>query len=116
MFTQSKANTLAPFGAKWPSWNEAWNCGKSEKTRETMVRPPAMTRKSPCRGSSRPKSATTTKSAAGIAGIASGFWSEEQYRGLLRTEKTFSPRMDREQADAYYQKWKEAVRRSRQWA
>ncbi len=59
---------------------------------------------------------TTALGAAGLAGIAVGFWrSKEHFARSRRVDKRFFPRhaSDRERM---YAKWKQAVARSRVWA
>jgi glycerol kinase len=59
---------------------------------------------------------TTALGAAGISGIASGFWTKEEFMGAIEIDKVFKPEMDKNKADLLYSKWKEAVERSKKWA
>ena len=56
---------------------------------------------------------TTAFGAAGIAGIASGFWDERSFAATVRDERTFAPRRteQRQAFDDLYDGWKRAVRR-----
>jgi glycerol kinase len=59
---------------------------------------------------------TTALGAAGLAGLAVGFWkNKEEFARLRRVDKIFNPQMKRSRADALYARWKDAVRRSRNW-
>ncbi|GEM_PF-9233 len=59
---------------------------------------------------------TTALGAAGLAGLAAGFWkSRAEFDRGRRVERTFKPRAGRG-ADALYARWKRAVERSRGWA
>lgn len=59
---------------------------------------------------------TTALGAAGISGIASGFWdSKEDFLSVRKVDKRFSQNMDRRKAYYYYIQWKEAVKRSTNW-
>ncbi len=60
---------------------------------------------------------TTALGAAGMAGIAVGFWkNKEEFNKLRRIDKVFRPKMSKEAADKLYERWLEAVKRSRAWA
>jgi glycerol kinase len=55
---------------------------------------------------------STGMGAAFLAGIATGFWSPgEEIRSLRKTDKRFSPAIDRNRRDALYRGWLEAVER-----
>jgi glycerol kinase len=61
---------------------------------------------------------TTALGVAGIAGIASGFWSEKEFAAIVKDGRVFSPAPDRDR-DLYescYAGWKRAVERSLGWA
>jgi glycerol kinase len=60
---------------------------------------------------------TTALGAAGLAGLAVGFWKNKgDFNASRRVEKVFRPRLRRRTADRFYAQWKEAVKRSRGWA
>lgn len=59
---------------------------------------------------------TTALGAAGLAGIATGFWkSKEDFNRARKIDKIFNPRKLRDRGELAM-KWKEAVRRCRLWA
>ncbi|MFZ5801673.1 MAG: glycerol kinase GlpK [Candidatus Omnitrophota bacterium] len=58
----------------------------------------------------------TAFGAAGISGLASGFWKLEDYKALYRTDRVFRPAMSEAAAARSYSKWKEAVTKSFGWA
>ncbi|VAX27328.1 Glycerol kinase, partial [hydrothermal vent metagenome] len=58
---------------------------------------------------------TTAFGAAGISGIASGFWSREKFFNARKVDRMFTPGMDKDTGDTYYSKWKEAVKRAMNW-
>ncbi len=60
---------------------------------------------------------TTALGVAGLAGIAAGLWCDaEDFISRRSVERTFRPQMRAEERERQYAKWKEAVRRCRQWA
>jgi glycerol kinase len=60
---------------------------------------------------------TTALGAAALAGLAVGFWKDQEDFGRhRRVDKIFKPRMDRKTADKLFSKWKDAVERSRNWS
>ncbi|WP_115863925.1 glycerol kinase GlpK [Halorussus litoreus] len=60
---------------------------------------------------------TTALGAAYAAGLAVGYWDDlDELRANWRVDREFSPEMDAERADAKYERWTEAVERSRDWA
>ena len=66
----------------------------------------------------RPKTIETTAlGAAYLAGLAVGVWKDrddiEQNREV---DRIFTPEMDKPTRDKYYEGWKRAVGRSRDWA
>lgn len=58
---------------------------------------------------------TTAMGAAGLAGLAHGFWDLEAWCALQTTERTFQPRADADDRRQRYQRWQEAVRRAGGW-
>ena len=59
---------------------------------------------------------TTALGAAGLAGIAVGFWKNpEEFNRLRAVDKTFYPDPKFKGREALYVGWKEAVKRSRNW-
>jgi glycerol kinase len=57
---------------------------------------------------------TTALGAAYFAGLATGFWrSLEEIEALWAREKTFSPKMEKEERDKLYEGWKKAVEATR---
>lgn len=66
----------------------------------------------------RPKIVETTAlGAAGLAGLATGFWtSRTQFNDLRSIDRVFTPRMKRSQSDKLYARWRDAVSRSRGWS
>lgn len=59
---------------------------------------------------------TTALGAAGLAGIAVGFWkNEKEFNRLRVVERIFKPNPKFKHRDDLYKKWLEAVRRSRNW-
>jgi glycerol kinase len=59
----------------------------------------------------------TALGAAGLAGIAAGFWKgKEEFNRLRRIDRVFRPRMKRAEARRLHAKWQEAVLRSKAWA
>lgn len=60
---------------------------------------------------------TTALGAAYLAGLAVGFWkSREELKHHWEIDKKFEPQMTKEQADELKRKWKEAVKRAKNWA
>ncbi len=59
---------------------------------------------------------TTALGAAGLAGVAVGFWkNRDEFHALRKIQHVFYPDKASKNADLLYSKWKEAVRRSRVW-
>ncbi len=59
---------------------------------------------------------TTALGAAGLAGLAVGFWKDREAFGRLRAvDRVFKPRMKKTAADALYARWKKAVQRALDW-
>jgi glycerol kinase len=65
----------------------------------------------------RPRVAETTAlGAAYLAGLAVGFWqNEEEVAEQWAVDRTFEPQMSADQREALYAGWKRAVERSRNW-
>jgi glycerol kinase len=60
---------------------------------------------------------TTALGAAYLAGLATGFWgSREEVAGKWQAERTFEPRMSRDEAEARMHGWSRAVERARAWS
>jgi len=60
---------------------------------------------------------TTALGAAYAAGLAVGYWDDlDELRANWRVDREFTPEMDPDRADAKYDRWLEAVERSRDWA
>lgn len=60
---------------------------------------------------------TTALGAAYLAGLAVGFWSDrEEIRKLWTADAEFIPALDPDSRDRYYNGWKKAVGRTREWA
>jgi glycerol kinase len=59
---------------------------------------------------------TTSLGAAYAAGLATGFWAEqEDLRENWQEDKRWEPKMDAAQRDEYYAYWKKAVTRTFDW-
>ena len=58
---------------------------------------------------------TTALGVAGMAAIAAGFWTEEQFLDAARGEKIFRPKMSDQKREKLYHQWKNAVQRSLKW-
>lgn len=65
----------------------------------------------------RPKNTETTAlGAAYLAGLAVGFWQdEEELFSTWQKDKSFEPKMQSEKREELYARWKKAVERSRSW-
>jgi glycerol kinase len=59
---------------------------------------------------------TTALGAAALAGLAVGFWSESEIRGLAGTDRVFEPRMDADERARLRTGWERAVERASGWA
>jgi len=59
---------------------------------------------------------TTALGAAGISGIASGFWTAEEFKCIMSVDRVFKPSMDPAKAVALCSRWQNAVERSKNWA
>lgn len=59
---------------------------------------------------------TTALGAAGLAGLAVGFWkNREAFNRLRKVDRIFKPRLKRAQAEDLYSRWKKAVSRALDW-
>lgn len=59
---------------------------------------------------------TTALGAAFLAGLAVGFWkNEEELKMLWQTDKSFDPEMDAAKAEKFLHFWHKAVERSKNW-
>lgn len=58
----------------------------------------------------------TSFGVAGLSGIQSGFWTQEEFFNLSKGNQIFASKMDRKTAEGCYQRWSDAVIRSRNWA
>lgn len=58
---------------------------------------------------------STALGAAYLAGIAVGFWTQEEISAQRRVDQTFTPTMPAEDRERYYARWQRAVARSRDW-
>ena len=60
---------------------------------------------------------TTALGAAYLAGLAVGFWEDkEELKNRWRLRRRYEPRMDEEERERLYGRWKEALERSKAWA
>ncbi len=60
---------------------------------------------------------TTALGSAYAAGLAVGYWSDpDELRSNWQVDAEFEPKMDRAVADQRYDRWSDAVERSRDWA
>ncbi len=59
---------------------------------------------------------TTALGAAYLAGLAVGFWSsQKELAEHWAIDRTFEPKMSKDQREMLYSDWKRAVERSRNW-
>jgi glycerol kinase len=59
---------------------------------------------------------TTAQGAAFLAGLATGFWGDEQeLSALRRIDRVFEPTMEADERTSLYRGWRRAVERSRDW-
>jgi len=65
----------------------------------------------------RPKIIETTAiGAAFLAGLAVGFWKdEEELKGLWQVDQSFKPNMDKDKVEKFLHFWHKAVERSKNW-
>ncbi len=60
---------------------------------------------------------TTALGAAYAAGLAVNYWDDlEELRENWRVDRVFDPQLEESTADARYERWRDAVERSRDWA
>ncbi|WP_435553083.1 glycerol kinase GlpK [Natrinema sp. CGMCC1.2065] len=60
---------------------------------------------------------TTALGSAYAAGLAVGYWDDpDELRSNWQVDAEFEPEMDRDRADRRYERWNDAVERSRDWA
>ena len=59
---------------------------------------------------------TTAFGAALLAGLAANFWTETDIQTLNPIQETVTPSMDTATRKKYYDKWKDAIERCRNWA
>jgi glycerol kinase len=60
---------------------------------------------------------TTALGAAYLAGLATGFWDDrEELKNRWRLRRRYEPRMDEEERERLYGRWKEALDRAKGWA
>lgn len=59
---------------------------------------------------------TTALGAAYLAGLGAGIWSQADLENLWKCDRTFEPRMSRDERQARLSGWRRAVERSRGWA
>ncbi len=52
---------------------------------------------------------TTALGAAGIAGISSGFWCQDEFRETIAIDRVFAPAMPEKIRESYYQGWRKAL-------
>ncbi len=61
-------------------------------------------------------SETTALGAAYLAGLAVGFWKDKsELKSHWKSDKTFTPKMSKEEAEKLRQKWNEATKRALNW-
>ena len=59
---------------------------------------------------------STALGAAYLAGIKAGIWKPEDLRQVRKTDREFTPQMDKSQREQLYKTWKKAVQRTFDWA
>jgi glycerol kinase len=59
---------------------------------------------------------TTALGAAFLAGVATGFWTEERVRKMWRQAALYEPTMPAEHRDELLHDWRRALERARAWA
>jgi glycerol kinase len=59
---------------------------------------------------------TTALGAAYLAGLGAGVWSDADLKGLWKLDREFEPSMSRDQAAELQSRWRDAVKRSLNWA
>lgn len=58
---------------------------------------------------------TTAWGAAALAGLAVGFWSENEVGAMVQTDHVFTPRMGSVERESLYDGWQRAVERAQGW-
>jgi glycerol kinase len=58
---------------------------------------------------------STALGAAGMAGIAHGFWTHAEFFSARKVDRIFKPSMDEARRNGLYKKWLEAVERAKGW-
>ena len=58
---------------------------------------------------------TTALGAAYLAGLGSGIWKDADLTELWKLDREFTPSMSRDEADSLQDRWRQAVKRSRNW-
>ncbi len=58
---------------------------------------------------------TTAMGAAFLAGLATGFWSDDQVGKVRKVDRSFNPEMDSSLRNKYYDGWRKAVSRAQKW-
>jgi glycerol kinase len=59
---------------------------------------------------------TTALGAAYLAGVGTGIWTVDQVSGLWREAARYEPRMSEDERSSLLERWRNAVKRSRDWA
>ncbi|MDY6147250.1 MAG: FGGY-family carbohydrate kinase, partial [Peptoniphilaceae bacterium] len=59
---------------------------------------------------------TTALGAAYLAGLATGFWSQEELQGLWKEDRVFLPEISVEERNRLDRNWQYAIDRSFSWA
>lgn len=55
---------------------------------------------------------TTALGAAGISGVASGFWTLDEFKDFMKIDRTFEASMDVDKREVYYNEWREAIKQT----
>jgi len=58
----------------------------------------------------------TAFGAAAMSGLSSGFWTQEELDNIKETKKVYSSKMESQQRDHYYSRWKKAVSLTQSWS
>ncbi len=59
---------------------------------------------------------TTVLGVVAVAGIATGLFTEAEFRENLVTDKHYNPMFKKDKMDVYYKQWKDALNRSQKWS
>jgi glycerol kinase len=59
---------------------------------------------------------TTVLGAAFLAGLGAGVWKDGDLNGLWKLDREFEPAMSRDEAGTLQSRWRDAVKRSRDWS